>query len=110
MKIEEIKHEIIVFNWDEGNISKNWEKHRVKIGECEDVFYNDDTLVMEPDSEHSVTEQRYSAFGRTDIGRLLAIVFTIRENKIRVISARDMNKKERRDYHERIKKDTKVQK
>ena len=108
MKIKEIIHVVIEFNWDKGNINKNWEKHSASISECEDIFYNDETLIIEPNSEHSIEEQRYSALGRTNTGRLLAIVFTIRENKIRVISARAMNKKERRDFHEKIKKDTQI--
>ena len=103
MKLKDIFHLIVQFDWDKGNIAKNWEKHKVHPSECEDIFFNKGTLFVESDSKHSIIEQRYSAFGKTDIGRLIAVVFTIRNNnKIRIISARDMNKKEKRIYHEKI--------
>ena len=82
------------FDWDKGNVIKNWERHRVTHIECEDVFFNN-PLVVKKDEPHSVTEPRYYALGKTDSQRLLFLVFTIRDNKIRVISARDMNKKEK---------------
>ncbi|MBA3071645.1 MAG: BrnT family toxin, partial [Nitrospirae bacterium] len=55
-------------------------------------------LIAVQDAQHSQKEPRYFALGCTDAGRHLFIVFTIRENLIRVISARDMNRKERRLY------------
>lgn len=85
------------FEWDEGNINKNWEEHRVKHPECEEVFFNA-PLIVQPDELHSDFEERYFALGKTNQGRLLFLVFTIREDKIRVISARNMTKKERRWY------------
>lgn len=96
------------FDWNKGNIEKNWEKHKVIYIECEEVFFNKPLIVKE-DEPHSVAESRYYALGQTDTGRLLFVVFTIRGNKIRIISARDMNKKERRIYYEQIEKDTKIQ-
>jgi len=87
------------FQWDKGNILKNWEGHRVSHVECEEVFFNS-PLVVKSDAMHSGEEERYYVFGRTDAGRMLFIVFTIRSKKIRVISARDMNKKERKTYEE----------
>lgn len=85
------------FDWDEGNIGKNWRKHKVSDLECEQVFFNQPLLVF-PDSQHSEQEERFYVLGHTDNGRRLFLVFTIRGDKIRVISARDMTKKERRFY------------
>ena len=96
------------FDWDQGNIEKNWERHKVSFLECEEAFFNR-PLVVEEDTSHSKSERRYYALGRTNDGRHLFIVFTIRNNKIRVISARDMNRKERRVYREEIEKTAKVQ-
>jgi hypothetical protein len=85
------------FDWDEGNILKNWEKHRVSALECEQIFFNRPLIIM-PDASHSIKESRFYALGQSDSGRYLFIVFTIRKNLIRVISARDMNRKERKVY------------
>jgi len=89
---------IIGFDWDSGNARKN-EKHGVSQAEAEQVFFNE-PLVLLADQEHSSEEMRYHALGVTDEGRLLHITFTLRyENtKIRVISARDMHRKERDAY------------
>jgi len=85
------------FQWDEGNLLKNWEKHEVTASECEQLFFNQPLVVAE-DEKHSTREARLFALGQTDAGRLLFIVFAIRKNQIRVISARDMNRKERKVY------------
>ena len=85
------------FEWDEGNAEKSWEKHRVTRGECEQVFF-DRPLVVGEDVTHSRSEPRYYALGTTDAGRPLFIVFTIRSDLIRVISARDMNRREQRIF------------
>lgn len=92
----------ISFIWDKGNIDKNWEKHGVHIRETEEVFFNRPLKIF-PDKKHSVTEKRFQAFGVTNNKRKLSIFFTIRQKKIRVISARDQNKKERNKY---VKKET----
>jgi uncharacterized protein len=93
------KHLLAVagFQWDPGNIEKNWLKHGVSPLECEEVFFNQ-PLVLARDEKHSQTEERYYALGRTENDRHLFVVFTVRGKKIRVISARDMNKKERGIY------------
>jgi uncharacterized DUF497 family protein len=88
------------FEWDEGNKEKNWTKHRVSPLECEQVFFNL-PLVVGGDPQHSRVESRHYALGQTDAGRRLFVVFTIRADRIRVISARDMNRKERRIYNEK---------
>ena len=87
------------FQWDRGNTNKNLVKHNVQGWECEQVFFNKPLLVLE-DPGHSATEKRWAAFGKTDSGRLLVVIFTKRANLIRVISARDMNNKERKFYEE----------
>ena len=85
------------FDWDKGNIDKNWIKHTVSPSECEQVFFNH-PLVVQDDLVHSTTEKRFYALGQTDMKRFLFIAFTVRNNLIRVISARDMSRKERRVY------------
>lgn len=85
------------FDWDMGNIYKNLFKHHVSHKESEEVFKNK-PLVLYFDAKHSSKEERHVCLGKTDAGRLLSISFTIRKNKIRVISARDMNKKEKKEY------------
>ncbi len=85
------------FEWDEGNFLKNWEKHSVTASECEQIFFNH-PLVSGKNLKHSKQEYRYYALGHTDGGRHLFVVFTIRNRLIRVISARDMNRKERKVY------------
>ena len=59
--------------------------------------------------DHPEGEMRYAACGQTDEGKNLFVVFTVRGKKIRVISARNMSRKERRNYHDKIKKDPKIQ-
>jgi uncharacterized DUF497 family protein len=85
------------FDWDEGNVLKNWLKHKVSAGECEEIFFNEPVLIAD-DNKHSQIEKRYMALGRTNDKRQLTVIFTIRGNKIRVISARNQNLKERSFY------------
>jgi uncharacterized protein len=87
------------FDWDEGNQDKNWIAHQVTPSECEEVFLNL-PLILQPDTIHSDKEPRFYVLGKTNAERYLFIAFTIRNGKIRVISARDMSKKERRAYGE----------
>jgi len=105
--VNEIFEQCEGFDWDEANSEKNWIKHKVSKIECEQVFFNL-PLIVSDDAKHSVSERRWYLLGRTDQNRKLFIVFTIRENLIRVISARNMNKKEREIYDEEIKKDSEV--
>ncbi len=98
------------FNWDYGNNEKNWHKHGITNAEAEEVFFNYPRYVYPGRSELSGNEKRFYIFGRTNGGRRLLVVFTVRKNLIRIISARDMSKKEPGRYEERIKKDPKVQK
>ncbi|PIV09096.1 hypothetical protein COS31_02005 [Candidatus Roizmanbacteria bacterium CG02_land_8_20_14_3_00_36_15] len=96
----------VFFEWDKGNFDKNYQKHKVTNKEAEEVFDNEPKFIFE-DKKHSETEKRYGIFGRTKNGKLLSIVFIIRNNKIRIITARNMSKKERRSY-EKIKINPKI--
>ena len=92
---------IIGFDWDDGNTRKSHEKHKVSPAEAEQVFFNDPLLLL-LDEKHSKKEARYHAYGKSNDGRKLHIAFTLREHDalIRVISARDMHRKERMTYDE----------
>ena len=90
---------VLGFEWDAGNSRKSVEKHDVSLAEAEQVFFNDPLLLLD-DHRHSGRERRYHALGRTDIGRRLLVTFTMRGDRrlVRVISVRDMNRKEKSFY------------
>lgn len=90
------------FDWDGGNKKKNWLKHQVTTKETEEVFFNSPRVVAE-DPGHSQAEKRYGCYGRTNMHRRLFVVFTFRGDKIRVISARDQNRKEEEVYEQTAK-------
>ena len=85
------------FDWDQDNADKNWTLHGVTPEEAEEVFFND-PLIIRSDVRHSRDEKRYYALGQTSSDRRLFIAFTIRRKLIRVISAREMNRKEQAAY------------
>jgi hypothetical protein len=85
------------FEWDQGNITKNWESHDISASECEQIFFNK-PIIVKRDKEHSKTENRYYALGRTNMNRLLFAVFAVRKQMIRIISARDMTASEMERY------------
>lgn len=87
------------FEWDTGNLHKSWRKHGVSLQEAEGVFFNE-PLIMFEDIRHSAQEQRYFALGRTLADRRLSVVFTMRKHQIRIISARPMDRRERKLYEE----------
>ncbi len=91
------------FDWDRGNINKNWISHKVSPNECEEIFFNHPLLVTD-DHQHSIIEKRYYSLGHTNKNRLLTVVFTIRKNMVRIISARDMSIKEREVYKNAVEK------
>lgn len=93
------------FDWDTYNIDKIWKKHKVRFSEAEEVFF-DINLIILPDPTHSIAEERYIALGKTKTGNPLFVVFTERYGKIRIISARNMSKKERGKYYEQTKEST----
>jgi len=87
------------FEWDEGNPPRLLARHNVTMAECEQVFFNE-PLIVADDLVHSGAEPRWAAWGQTDDGRQLAVIFTLRGDRIRPLSARDMNRKERKRYDE----------
>ncbi|CAN5310962.1 BrnT family toxin [soil metagenome] len=93
--------QIAGFDWDDGNSRNSADKHGVSQAEAESVFVNEPLIVVE-DSGHSPKVPRFDALGKTAENRLLHITFTLRQDRtmIRVISARDMNRKERKIYEQ----------
>ena len=83
------------FEWDDGNRTKNWDKHQVSSSECEEIFFNI-PLLLYTDTAHSQQEPRFYVLGKTSTDRRLFLSFTVRGTKIRVISARPMSRRERK--------------
>ncbi|MAO38671.1 MAG: hypothetical protein CMK70_00060 [Pseudohongiella sp.] len=94
--------QITGFDWDDGNARKSKDKHSVRQSEAEQVFFNQPLLIL-ADHKHSQNEPRFHALGITDDRRQLHITFTLRGagSLIRVISARNMHRKERKIYEQR---------
>ncbi len=91
----------IEFEWDKGNIDKNLKKHGVCDKESEEVFYNKPVFLL-LDVRHSTRREiRYYALGKTNENKILFLSFTVRKNRIRIISSRLANKKERKIYVEK---------
>jgi uncharacterized DUF497 family protein len=97
---------ILAFEWDEGNVDRSYEKHGILPKEAEEVFISEELYVL-PDKKHSITEKRHIALGKTQEGKNLFVVFTLKDKKIRIISARRMHRKEVLKY-EKAKKHTKI--
>lgn len=87
----------VEFDWDEWNITKNLQKHRVSQNEMEQIFTDPSKRIFR-DIFHSRKEDRYIVIGTTDKHRVLYTVFTLRKKRVRIISARDLNSKERNLY------------
>jgi uncharacterized protein len=87
------------FDWDAGNVPKVRGRHEVEPGECEQAFFGGPLLVS-ADVKHAQAKERWRALGCTLSGRRLHLVFMLRNVRIRVLAARDMNRKERRDYEQ----------
>ena len=96
-----IIREPINFEWDSGNLDKNFLKHGVSNQEAEQVFINKPNLTLK-DVKHSLIEVRFMIWGISNNGRNLNVVFTKRDDKIRIISARDMNRKEKQKYEKQF--------
>ena len=92
--------QVFEFEWDTGNIDKN-KKHGVEDRESEEVFLDERRFIFK-DKLHSGKEERLRILGKTKEGRLLFIAFTMRSKKIRIISARDINKKEVYLYEKKV--------
>lgn len=88
------------FEWDKGNIDKSYQKHGITPKETEELFLDENVLLVE-DIKHSQREERFIAIGKTTQGKILLAIFTVRDDKIRIISARTANQKERRRYEEK---------
>lgn len=88
---------IIGFKWNEGNIDKSYQKHGVTSREAEEVFTDERQLVLE-DIKHSEAEKRFTILGKNIKGNILFVAFTVRGVKVRIVSARKANIKERRLY------------
>lgn len=95
------------FEWDKGNIEKSQQKHKVTVSEAEEIFLDEALQVIE-DINHSQKEERFAALGKTFIGKILFTVFTLRSSKIRIISARLANKRERSNYEQELKKNSQI--
>jgi uncharacterized DUF497 family protein len=98
--MEKIFEQFSGFQWDRGNTDKNLSKHHVENWECEQVFFDRPLLVLD-DPTHSVSQNRWAALGKTDTDRFLLVIFTKRNDLIRIICARDMNSRERKFYDEK---------
>lgn len=98
---------IKAFEWNKGNLDKSYQKHGITPNESEEVFL-DENLKVVKDFKHSQTEERFIALSKTFKGKSLFVVFTIRKNEIRVVSARKSNLKERRKYEQKVKKNPQV--
>lgn len=92
------------FEWDKGNQTKNKEKHGIAIEDIEAVFRSGAALPLGIQISPTVSEQRLGAVGPTLNGKLLQVAFTLREGKVRPISSRPANPKERKQYEEILRK------
>ena len=101
-----VKSGVIEFEWDKANLDKSYQKHSITPKEAEEVFLDEESFVI-PDVKHSQKESRYIILGKTFEEKRLFIVFTIREKKIRIISSRQMHKKEAEKY-DKAQKDSQV--
>ncbi len=95
--MDDLFKDIEGFEWDKWNQEKSWLKHNIIYKEAEEIFDDDYSNVSE-DIKHSQVEKRYQILGVSKIKNKLSIIFTIRKTKIRIISARLMNKKEKIKY------------
>ncbi len=95
---------LLEFEWDQGNFDKSYEKHGITQKEAEEIFISE-RLYVKRDIKHSQKEERFIALGDSSEGLKLFVIFTIRKDKIRIISARRMHQKEVEKY-EKAKKDS----
>ncbi len=97
----QVDKKVLEFEWDKGNVGKNL-KHSISDREAEEVFFDNKRFIFK-DKIHSQGEERFRIIGKTKKERLLFVAFTKRGKKIRIISARSINKKEVFLYEEKIK-------
>ena len=96
--INKILEEIKGFDWNKRNIDKNWQKHKINGKEAEEVFLNKPLVLFEDEKHSTKKEKRYGVFGKAKNKKRLTVIFTARNKKIRIISARKMSRKERKSY------------
>ena len=101
MAVSKLKS-VVGFEWDDANI-EHIAQHNVIPSEAEEIFFDRDN-VLDEDIKHSIAENRFILIGKTKKGRLLYQIFTKRGNKIRVISSRDINKKEVKLYEKKTRR------
>ena len=94
------------FEWDEGNSTKSAKKHGVETHEIEAVFRSGLALPLGIQINPPANEQRLGVVGPTLNGKILQVAFALREGRVRIISARAANKKERTQYEEILRKIT----
>lgn len=92
---------LVGFEWDEGNLDKSYRKHGITQREAEELFIDPDVVLLD-DIRHSQKEKRFTAIGKATSRKVLFAVFTIRKDRVRIISARSANKKERRKYEKAV--------
>jgi uncharacterized DUF497 family protein len=90
---------LVGFDWDDGNRGKSWRRHGVRDSEAEEVL-SEAPLLVAPDVGRSWSEPRFLALERTRTRRRLLVAFTVRADRLRIVSARDMSRKERRSHAE----------
>jgi len=95
-RLDDLMATLASFEWDEGNSTKNWDRHQVTQAEAEEVFFNRPVFLLH--AKPSERERRYNVLGRTNNDRLLSVIFTVRRGLARIISARPMSRKERNAY------------
>ncbi len=88
---------ILGFEWDKWNIDKSYKKHGITPNETEEIFLDIDVKI-EKDIKHQQQENRFIAIGKTTEEKILFVIFTLRSDKIRIISGRIANKKEGEVY------------
>lgn len=89
------------FEWDKGNLDKSYKKHGITSKEAEEIFIDPNVFLLD-DVRHSQKEDRFIAIGKTTSKKLLFAVFTVRKDRVRIVSARIGNQKERRKYEQTI--------
>jgi uncharacterized DUF497 family protein len=101
------ENKIHEFDWDAGNICKSEKKHEISPKESEEIFL-DENLRIVNDFKHNQNENRHIAIGKSFANKILFVVFTVRSNRIRVISARIASRKERKLYEEKTKENSPI--
>jgi uncharacterized DUF497 family protein len=98
-QVDGLGSDAMEFEWDPGKAAANLAKHKVAFSDAATVF-GDPLAITYHDSEHSDQEDRFITFGTTAAGRLVAVVHADRSDRIRIISARNMTRRERKQYEE----------